>query len=324
MMRQVEVTAFGGPEVLIPFTREDLVPESGQVVIEVEAADTLFLETVVRAGSGQDYWPQRPPYVPGNGVAGRVASIGAGVAGDWHGRRVTAHTGGEGGYADQAVVPVESLSPIPDTISATTAAALLHDGPTALRLFEQTDVGPDDTVLVVGASGGLGLLSLQLARSCAGDVLALARDQTKMARIRALGFDVVDTEQADWVDQARDRLGTRGADVILDNVGGTVGEESFELLAHRGRFSHHGTPSGSFTEIDPVRATERVARITGIETVQLSPTELTTYTNRALVAAETGRLSPLIGHTVALERASDAHRVIEDRTAFGKTILSVA
>lgn len=99
-MRAATVTEFGGPEVLHLVEQPDPVPGRGEVVVAVEVADTLWLETVVRSGVGQDYWPMRPPYVPGNGVAGRLASIGPGVDDSWVGRRVVAHTGNEGGYAD--------------------------------------------------------------------------------------------------------------------------------------------------------------------------------------------------------------------------------
>jgi len=91
--------------------RPDPIPGRGEVAIDVEVADTLWLETRIRSGAGQDYWPSRPPYVPGNGVAGRVAQVGDGVDPTLGGVRVVAHTGNEGGYADRIVVrPMPSRS----------------------------------------------------------------------------------------------------------------------------------------------------------------------------------------------------------------------
>ena len=110
---------------------------------------------------------------------------------------------------------------MPDGLGLREAVALLHDGPTALALVEGTRIGPGDAVLVVGASGGLGIVSVQLARVHGARVVAVARDEHKLARIRELGADtVIDSETPDWVEQARAALGGEGADVILDNIGG--------------------------------------------------------------------------------------------------------
>ena len=123
------------------------------------------------------------------------------------------------------------MSDVPDNLSMTVAAALLHDAPTALALFDAVKIGADDTVLVVGASGGLGVLLVELARDRAARVVAIARGP-KLSRVRQLEPDaVVDSEQADWIDQARAALGRDGADVVLDNVGGDLGEATFGLVA---------------------------------------------------------------------------------------------
>lgn len=320
-MRAATVTRFGGPEVLQLLEQPDPLPGAGQVLIDVEVADTLWLETVVRSGAGVDYWPMRPPYVPGNGVAGRVTGLGDGVDHALLGRRVVAHTGNEGGYADRAVVTADAVSTVPHGLDLTVAAALLHDGPTALRLFDVTKVGPDDVVLVVGASGGLGVISVQLGRVRAARVVAIARDP-KLDRVRALRPDaVVDSERADWIEQARAALPAAGADVVLDNVGGDLGETSFALVAPGGRFSGHGTPSGRFARVDHATAARLGIAATGIEAVQMSDGDLKRYTEQALREAATARLTPVIGQTFPLVRAASAHAAIESRDVFGKTLL---
>lgn len=223
-MRAATVSRFGGPEVFELVETPDPAPGPGEVLISVEVIDTLWLETMVRSGAGQDFWPMRPPYVPGNGVAGRIVQVGAGVDQSLRGRRVVAHTGGEGGYADRAVVAAESAVAVPDEVDLTVAAALLHDGVTALALFDTTKVGPRDGVLVIGASGGLGVLCVRLARARAAKVVAVARG-AKLERVARLGPDAsIDSARPDWVEQARAVFGEHGADVVLDNVGGALGE----------------------------------------------------------------------------------------------------
>lgn len=164
-MRRVPVSTFGPPEVLESRREPDPEPGPGEVAVAVAACDVLWLETMIRAGHAPEGMAPQLPYVPGNGVAGRVAELGAGVDRSWENAEVVAHTGNQGGYADRVVLATSALSPIPPGVQAATAAAVLHDGPTALRLFDVTQVTNGDAVLVVGASGGLGQLSVQLARS---------------------------------------------------------------------------------------------------------------------------------------------------------------
>lgn len=320
-MRAAMVSRFGGPEVFELAEMPDPVPRAGEVLISVEVADTLWLETMVRSGAGQDFWPMRPPYVPGSGVAGRVVQAGAGAGQDLRSSRVVAYTGGQGGYADHAVVAAGTVVPVPGDVDLTTAAALLHDGTTAEALFDTTAAGPGDRVLVVGASGGLGALCVQLARARAGQVIAIARG-AKLERVARLRPDaLIDSSAPDWVEQARAALGGNGADVVLDNVGGQLGEAAFTLTTRGGRFSAHGTPSGRFASIDPKAADERGVSVTGIEAVQLSERDRTQYMEQALREAAAGVITPVIGQVFPLDQAGAAHAAIEGRTAFGKTLL---
>jgi NADPH:quinone reductase len=316
------VTQFGAPEVLVPTEVPDPVARPGEVVIDVAAADVLFVETAIRRGEVGEYFDVTPPYVPGNGVAGRVRTVGDGVDPGLVGREAVAHTGERGGYAEQAVVPADGLSAVPAGLDLRDAAALLHDGPTSLALFEGTRIGRGDRVLVVGASGGLGIVSVQLARARGARVVAAARDERKLRRIRELGADaVVDSEAPDWVEQARAALGGEGADVILDNIGGRVGEAAFVAIGPGGRFSAHGSPSGGFAAIDPAEADRRGVTVRGIQDVQLTGADLKRLTERALAEAAAGRVKPVIGQTFPLARAAEAHAAIERRAVFGKTLL---
>jgi NADPH2:quinone reductase len=319
------VKEYGPPEVLRTVELPDPVPGPAAALVEVAAADVLWVETAVRRGEGRDWFPLRPPYVPGNGVAGMVTAVGDGVDRGWLGRTVAGHTGNQGGYAQRAAVPVERLVPVPDGVSVEQAAALLHDGPTALALFDHLRAGAGDAVLVLGASGGLGLLSVQLARRRADRVVAVARDPAKIARIRELGPDaVVDSDGPDWIADARAALPVKGADVVLDNIGGPLGRAALDLVAPGGRHSAHGTPAGRFAAVDAAEARQRGITSSGIEAVQMPPDRLTDYFRRALAAAADGTLRPVIGQTFPLDRAADAHAAIEARTVFGKTLLTAS
>jgi NADPH:quinone reductase len=321
-MQAVMVEQFGAPEVLVTRETPDPVVGPGEVVIDVVAADVLWVETVIRQGDADEYFDVSPPYVPGNGVAGRVRTVGEGVDPAWVGREVVAHTGERGGYAEQAVASVDEVSEVPDGLDLREAAALLADGPTALALAEGMRIGDRDRVLVVGASGGLGILSVQLAGARAARVVAVARDRRKLARIRELGAGaVIDSDAADWIARARTALGGEGADVILDNIGGQVGEAAFAAIAPGGRFSAHGAPGGGFAEIDPAEADRRGVTVHGIEHVQVSSAELKRLTEQALAEAAAGRLRPVIGQTFPLSQAAEAHAAIEGRSVFGKTLL---
>ena len=186
-MRTIEVTRFGGPEVLKLRERPDPVAGPGQVVIDVAAIPLLWLDTALRSGKGRDWFPLEPPYVPGNGVAGTVSAIGAGVEADWIGRDVVTDTRETGSYAERIAVPADGLVLIPDELTTLTAAALLTDGRTALGILDGVSVKAGTPVLITGAAGGMGLLLVQLATARGARVVGAARGEPKLAAVRAQG-----------------------------------------------------------------------------------------------------------------------------------------
>jgi NADPH2:quinone reductase len=332
-VRAVEARAFGGPEVLTPVTLPEPAPGPGEAVIAVVAADVLFLDTMVRSGRFSQAFGQRPPYVPGNGVAGHVDAVGDGVDPAWAGRAVVARTGphgGAGGYAERAVVPADRLVPVPDGAALPTAAALLHDGTTALGLLAGIGVKPGDSVLVLGAAGGMALLLAQLARAAGGHVIGAARlggatrSAQKLTAIRDAGAEaVVDYGKPGWTERVTEAAGGAGPDVVFDGVGGELGQAAFGLVAPGGRFSAHGAPGGGFARVDPEDAERRGIRVRGIEQVQYPPGRFEELAARALAEAAAGRLRPVIGQEFPLERAADAHAALAARTVIGKTLLTV-
>lgn len=326
-MRVVDAKRFGEPDVLETSEVPDAAASPGQVVVEASVADVLFLDTQIRRGWGGEWFSIQPPYVPGNGVAGRVISVGEGVDPEWVGQRVVAHTGergGWGGYAEQVVIPAGDLFPVPDGLGLPEAAALLHDGLTALGLTEVAGIRPDEWVLVLAAGGGLGILLVQLAHAAGAHVIGAARGKRKLDLVRELGADItVDYSEAGWAERVREATGGAGPDVVFDGAGGRIGREAFEVTAPGGRFSAHGAPSGSFTEIDAREAERRGITVRGIDQVQFGSAEARRLVERALTEAATGRIRPVIGQTFPLERAADAHAAIEARTVVGKTLLTI-
>ncbi|MFD3696908.1 zinc-binding dehydrogenase [Streptomyces sp. NPDC058646] len=323
-MRATQAIEFGGPDVLVPTELPEPTAGPGQVLVTVAAVDTIFVETQVRGGWGREYFPVTPPYVPGGGIAGTVRATGEGVDPAWNGRRIVASIGITGGYAELALAPAGALAAVPDEVSFTDAAALVHDGATAARLLEATAVRPGEQVLVVGASGGMGTVMVQLARAAGARVVGVARGDRKTGLVRELGADaVVDAARPDWVERAREALGGTGADVVLDGVGGEVGLAAFSLVATGGRFSAHGAPTGGFAPVDPAEAAARGIRLLGIADVQLTDSEHAALAAHTLRAAAEGTLRPVIGATFPLERAAAAHEAIESRELLGKTVITV-
>jgi NADPH:quinone reductase len=326
-MRVIEVTGFGGPDVLTPATAPAPAAGPGEVVIDVAAADVLFLDVMIRSGLAAAFFPVRPPYVPGGGVAGTVGAAGDGVDPAWLGRRVIARTGsdgGAGGYAERAAVAAGQLIPVPDEVGLRDAAAVLHDGATALALAERTGIGHGEQMLVVGAAGGLGLLLVQLGQAAGARVIAAARGRAKLdAAARNGAAAVVDYGEPGWTKRVLDLTGGAGPQVVFDGAGGQLGLAAFAITAAGGRFSAHGAPAGGFAPIDAAAAAGRRISVRGIEQAQLSPAEHAGRAARALAEVAAGRLRPVIGQTFPLARAEAAHAALEARTAIGKTLLTV-
>lgn len=321
-MRVVQVTRFGGPGVLVTAQVPDPVAGPGEAVVRVEAADVILFEARIREGLAQDFLPVRPPYVPGGAVAGRVISVGEGVEPGWAGRSVAVRTGDRGGYAERVLVAADALIAVPDGLGLRDAAALLHDGPTALGLAEAARTQPGEWVLVTGAGGGLGILMVQLALAAGERVVAAARGKRKLDLLAELGAHaVVDYSLPGWEERVREATGGAGPDMVYDGVGGVIGLAAFQLTARGGQFSAHGAAAGAFAPIDPEEARRREVTVRGIDQVQFTPDVARRLTERALSEAVVGRLRPVIGQLFPLERAADAHRAMEARDVIGKTLL---
>ncbi|MFF4242792.1 zinc-binding dehydrogenase [Actinomadura geliboluensis] len=320
-MRAIQVKEFGGPEVLGVAEMPEPVPGPGQVVVGMAVADVIFLDTLLRGGWGQDFFPRTLPYVPGGGGAGEVLRTGDGVDPAWIGRRVVVRTGT--GYAEQVVAGEGEIMPVPGGLAAGTAAALVHDGVTALSLARLGAPAQGEWVLVSAAAGGAGSLLVQLAVDAGARVVAAASSEAKLELARELGAEaVVDYTRADWVERVREATGG-GVALGYDGAGGPLGLAAFDAVADGGRFVTYGTAEG-FTDPDKDVARRRGVRVLA-PLMDGPPDEATVreLLGRVLELAEEGRLKPVIRATYPLERAADAHRALAERTTVGKSLLVV-
>lgn len=317
-MRAVWLREFGEPEVLTIGEAPDPVAGPGQVVVDVEFANITFVETQFRA-SGTGPFAATLPMVPGNGVGGVVAAVGADVPADLLGARVVTSTGGSGGYAERVAVDATALFRVPEALPLDVAVALLADGRTATMMTRAVGVRPGDRVLVEAAAGGVGSLIVQLAKAAGARVVAAAGGARKLAAATDLGADVaVDYTDAGWQKRVRDAVGA--VDVVFDGVGGDIGRAAFDLLDHGGRMVSFGLASGTWTTVSDDEAADR-----GVTLVRPSatPADLRAYTESALAEAAAGRLRPVIGQRFPLADAAGAHAAIQSRATIGKTLLVV-
>jgi len=310
---------FGAPDVLAAAEAPEPVAGRGQAVVDVAFAGVTFADTMFRAGRPGPFTGE-PPLIPGNGVGGVVASVGPGVRPALVGTRVVSATGGRGGYAERVAVAAAGLVEVPDGLALDDAVALLADGRTAIMLARAAGLRAGDRVLVEAAAGGVGTLLVQVAHGAGARVVAAAGGPRKLDLARDLGAEVaVDYREPGWVEQVREAVGA--LDVVLDGVGGAIGRAAFGLLDPGGRMLSFGLASGEWAGVSAGDAARRGVSL--LRPPRPSPDELRALTRVALADAVAGRLRPVIGRRLPLERAAEAHAAIESRATIGKTLLVV-
>ncbi|KRC56848.1 MULTISPECIES: zinc-binding dehydrogenase [unclassified Nocardioides] len=313
-MHAIRHHAFGPASVLQLEELPDLEPAAGQLRIAVEAAGVHLLDTSIRAGEAFGLGePPELPVVPGREVAGVVDRVGAGVDGAWVGRRVVAHLGfAGGGYADQAVVDATRAYALPDHLDAPTAVAAIGTGRTAAAILALAAITPEDAVAVTSAAGGLGVLLLQGVRAIGAAALGVAGGADKVAVAAKHGAEpALDRRAPGWLGQVGPLT------VVLDGVGGEVGQALYERLVPGGRLIRYGWASGVQNAYDdPARP---VVDVLGPPIMS----RLAEFERAALDAAADGSRVPYVGSVFPLEEAAAAHRALEEGTSVGKVVLAV-
>jgi NADPH2:quinone reductase len=324
-MHAIRLHEFGPPENLRYEEVPDPEPGPGQVRIDVGAAGVHLLDTGLRRGEPSG--PLQPPELPdtpGREVAGRVTALGAGVAGEWLGRRVVAHLGPAGqGYAEKAVTDVERLHDVPDGVPDEVAVAMIGTGRTAMAILEAAALSGDDVVVGPAAAGGLGALLVQAALDAGAFVVGLAGGAAKVGTVRGLGAHVaLDYTRGTWPEEAREGLEGREVTVVLDGVGGATGRSAMELLAPGGRLLMFGYSEGTPTPVSSQDIWARGITVSTAIGVRLlrRPGGLRELEERALAAAAEGRLTPL-RTAFPLKDAGAAHAALEGRATTGKVVL---
>ncbi len=313
-MRAVQITEFGGPEVLRLTELPDPEPGPGQTLIEVSRgginyADTHHVENSYLA-------PTNLPLVPGGEVAGRTAD----------GRRVVALVG-EGGYAERAVAPDGLIFDIPDGVTDGQALALVAQGLTAWHLLRTiTRMAKGDNVVIHAAAGGVGSLAVQLAdRWGAGRVIATASTEDKRKLALDLGADVALDGSPDGLnDRLREANEGRGVDIVLEMVGGPVFDASLAALGRFGRIAFYGMASRTPpTPVEPARLMARSQSVLGFWLVDYlrRPDMLAEPLAELFELTATGELRPVIGGEYGLSEVPEAHRALRSRSTVGKLLL---
>jgi NADPH:quinone reductase len=323
-MRAVAIAAPGGPEVLVPAQRDTPQPGAGEVRIDVAAAGVNRPDVLQRQGH---YPPPRGASdLPGLEVAGTVSAVGDGVSWPALGEQVCALLSG-GGYAEQAVAPAVQCLPVPAGLSLVEAAALPETFFTVwTNVFERGALRRGEVLLVHGGTSGIGTTALQLGRAFGARVFATAGGEEKRRACERLGAERgIDYRSEDFVAVVKDATGGRGADVILDMVGGAYVARNLAAAAPDARLVSIAFLEGSRVEVDLLPVMLKRLTLTG-STLRARPVEEKGRIAAALRAhvwplLERGEVRPVVHATFPLAQAAEAHRVMESSVHVGKLVL---
>ncbi len=322
-MKAVLCRELGPPSSLRLEELPDPVPLPGQVLLRVEAAGVNFPDTLIIQGKYQ----QKPalPFVPGGEVCGIVEALGDGVSAPAVGTRVAAVIT-HGGFAERVAVDAGEAVPVPEGVPPAEAAALCLAYGTVLHALEDRGaLRPGETLLVLGAAGGVGTAAIQIGRMLGARVIAAASSAAKLETCRQAGAEgLVDYSVEGWRDAVRALTDGRGPDVVFDPVGGPYAEPALRSIAWRGRYLVVGFAAGEIPRIPLNLALLKNCAITGVFYGEFTRRE--PEANRAMLArlfawVAEGRLRPALSQRFPLERAAEALESLAARRATGKLVL---
>jgi len=319
-VKAIRVHQFGGPEVL---RLEDVLepqPGPGQVVIRVRAAGVNPVEAYIRTGT----YASKPnlPYTPGSDAAGEIASVGAGVTQFKAGDRVYVTVSKTGTYAELTLCDQEKVHLLPGHVSFEQGAAMGVPYGTAYRgLFHRAQARPAETVLVHGASGGVGTASVQLARAAGMMVIGTAGSEDGMKLVKTQGAQhALNHSTEGYLDELMKLTGGRGVDVIIELLANKNLGRDLPVLAKKGRVAVIG--SRGPIEINPRDAMSREADIRGVTLMSASEAEYKEMHAALLAGLEKHTLNPVVGEKILLAEAAHAHaEIMKASGAKGKIVL---
>jgi NADPH2:quinone reductase len=322
-MKAVVCKEFGPPERLVVEEVESPMPGMGQVVLDVEACGVNFPDTLIIQGLYQ-FKPDFP-FTPGSEVAGVVKAVGDDAKRVKVGDRVIGFTG-VGGFAEEVAVDAAHLIPMPSGMDFTTAAAVVLPYGTSLHaLTDRAQLEAGETLLVLGAAGGVGLAAVQLGKLMGAHVIAAASTDEKLAVCKQHGADeLINYANENLKERVKELTGGEGVDVVYDPVGGPYTEVALRAMAWRGRLLVVGFAAGDIPRI-PINLTLlKGCSIVGVfwgEFAARAPERNAEHLHQLLRWLSTGALKPHIGGTYPLARAADALTALMQRKVTGKLVL---
>lgn len=325
LVKAVLCKQFGPPESLVLEELPSPTPGPGEVLISVRAASVNFPDVLIIQNKYQFKPPL--PFSPGSELAGVVQQVGDGVTGFRCGDRVIAFTT-YGAFAEEAKTEASRLLPLPQGMDFVTGAAfLLTYGTSDHALRDRAALKSGETLLVLGAAGGVGLAAVEIGKALGARVIACASSAEKLAVCRAHGADAtINYASEDLRERIKVLTDGRGVDVVYDAVGGGYTEPAFRSLAWRGRLLVVGFAAGEIPRLPLNLPLLKGASVVGVfwgDFARREPREFAaSFAQLASWFAE-GRLRPHVSATLPLERAADAIKLLASRQAKGKIVLTM-
>lgn len=331
-MKALLSTEVGGPESLKLTEMDTPVPGKGEALIRIHAAGVNFPDTLIIRDLYQ-FKPPRP-FAPGGEIAGEVEAVGDGVTAVKPGDRVLGMIG-NGGYATHAVTGAERLIKIPDAMPFEDAACFLFTyGTSHHALKDRAHIKEGETLLILGAAGGVGSAAIELGKAAGARVIAAVSSEEKAEVCRELGADatiVYDRDldkdgQKAFSKQIKDAAGPHGCDIVYDAVGGAYAEPAVRALAWEGRFLVVGFPAG-IPKLPLNLALLKGCQIVGVfwgDAVRRDPEGHARNVAELFDLYAQGKIKPRISASLPLERAAEALTLIEERRVMGKVVVTTA
>ena len=322
-MKALICREYGPPENLTVQDMPDLQPGPGEVVVRVRAAGVNFPDALIVQNLYQ--FKPTPPFSPGGETAGEVLAVGEGVKRVKVGDRVIALTIW-GGFAEQVLAKQEQVMPMPEGLSFEVAGSLLLTYGTCLHaLRDRAQLQPGQTVLVLGAAGGIGIATIELAKAMGARVIAAASTAEKLATCRAQGADeVINYREQSLRDEVKRLTGGRGVEVVMDPVGGDYAEPALRSMAWRGRYLVVGFTDGQIPRLPLNLVLLKGCAIVGVfwgDFIQREPQAAQVDLRDLIEMLAKGQIKPLISGRYSLQEAPQAILELSQRRAQGKLIV---